>query len=168
MKNHLAPLFESVNGASFISITTETKPTLAGGKKNEMQGRIIKRQVGSNVMVFSNKNSNGYDNMVRRRLEQEGKDPDSFVLGPRPWGTRIEGTPFIEHNGYYYLEVIFLKAGPVEYLLDGKPINQADIIGLKESGGSGDQGGLDNKVFIRTFAIESIKALTINKQHYEF
>jgi hypothetical protein len=155
-------LISGVNGASFIGIDTETTPTLKGGKKNPMQGRVRKVMIGASVMVFQNKNGSSYENMINRRLVAEGKDPN-FEVGPRKWGTRVEGTPFVTHNGVTYIEVIFLKAGKVHYTVDGKEVDGATIEGLdvdKEE--TSEQGGLNNKVIIRTFLTSSIKRMTIN------
>lgn len=162
----LKDLMAQVNGSTFISIDTITDVKLTGGKKNPFQGRVTKRTTGSTVMVFQNKTTNAYENMVKRRLEQEGKSQDDFVLGPRMWGTRIENTPFVEHNGQLYLEVIFLKAGKSELLVDGQQYT-GEIEGLPAEREESEQGGLSNKVIIRTFKVGSIKAITINKQRYE-
>lgn len=159
----LNPEVSGINGASFIGIDSLTDVKLSGGKSNPMQGCIQKCSVGANVMVFQNKKSNAYENMIRKRLEAEGKDPDSFSLGARVWGSRIEGTPLIEHNDEYYLEVIFLKAGESSYLFNGKPIKKELIQGLPDRE-EGTQGGLDNKVIIRTFKLVSITRITINKE----
>ena len=168
MKHNLAKLLtENVNGATFIGIDTETVPKLSGGKSNPHQGRVTKVTEGSNVMVFQNKTTNAYNNMVKRRLEQEGKDPGNFQLQPRTWGTRVPNTCFVEHKGQYYVEVIFLKAGETYYTLDGKKVDKSVIQGLPESREEAVQGGLDNKVIIRTFSVESIKSITINKQKYD-
>jgi hypothetical protein len=161
----LNPEVSGINGGSFIGIDTLTDVKLSGGKANEMQGGVQKAVVGSSVMVFSNKNSNAYENMVERRLIAEGKDPQSFELSPRTWGTRIENTPLIEHKGEYYLEVIFLKAGETSYFFNGKPIKKDLIKGLPEKT-EGEQGGLGNKVIIRTFKIQSLARITINKEVY--
>jgi hypothetical protein len=164
---NLAALLMEVNGTSFVSIDTETEVKLTGGKKNPHQGHVTKRVVGSNVMVFQNKKTNGYENMVRRRLEAEGKNPATFVLSPRTWGQRLEGAPFIEHNGNYYIEVIFLHPGKVEYLLDGVVVPKSTIQGLPAEKEEASQGGLSDKVVIRTYKADSIKAITINKHHYD-
>lgn len=166
MTNNIAQIMtENVNGTTFISMDTETSVKLTGGKKNPLQGRVTKQQRGSVVMVFQNKNANGYENMVKKHLIEEGKDPESFQLGPRKWGERITDTPFIEHKGKHYLEVIFLHAGETIYYVDGVETDSSQIEGLpvrKE----GEQGGVSNKVVIRTFSIDSIKRLTVNKQQY--
>lgn len=155
----------NINGATFITIDTATPVKLTGGKSNPLQGRVTKVVLGSNVMVFQNKNANGYDNMVKRRLEKEGKDPGSFVLGPRAWGEREEGMPFVTHNGKEYLEVIFMSAGEVQYYVDGQPY-VGEIPGLPAAT-EGHQGGLDNKVIIRTYTVDNIQAVTINHARYE-
>lgn len=154
---------DKVNGATFIAIDTETAVTLAGGKKNPLQGRVTKVTIRSNVMVFQNKNTNAYENMVQRRLVQEGKDPSSFELSPRKWGVREKGTPFVTHNDNEYLEVIFLKCGDVHYRVDGVVTAKDQIPGLPERSQEAEQGGLDQKVIIRTYAVESILSITIDK-----
>ena len=163
MAHKLQHILSDVNGATFISIDTVTTPVLEGGKKNPMQGQIRKVTIGSNVMVFSNKTVNAYDAMVRRRLEQEGKDPNTFELGQRRFGERIPGTPFIEHNGQLYLEVIFLKAGKTHFEHGVRPIERHQVVGLKEAK-EGVQAGLEKKVVIRTINVDNIKQITVNKE----
>lgn len=172
-KNDLFNLFnEHVNGGSFIGIDTMTSVKLSGGKNNELLNRVQKINAGSNVMVFQNKNTNAYENMVTKRLAAEGKDPSSFELGVRTWGERIPNTPFIKHTPKgsltekLYLEVIFLRSGTVSYLLDGKPIAKALITGLPESREEGEQGDLQNKVIIRSYALDSICRVSIDKEVY--
>jgi hypothetical protein len=168
MMTKIEQILKNVNGATFISIDTETTVVLAGGKGNEMQGRVTKVQTGSNVMVFQNKTTNAYENMVNRRLQQLNMNP-RFEVGPRAWGHRIPNTPFITHNGELYLEVIFLKAGEVSYKLDGEPIKEADIIGLKERSEPGHQGGLgatEKAVIIRTFKVSNVKTITVDGERH--
>lgn len=168
MSQSILNILKEVNGASFISIDTLTKPVLLGGRKNPMQGRITKMMAGASVMVFQNKRVNGYEAMVHRRLIQEGKDPVSFELGPRAWGERVEHMPVVEHKGKLYLEVIFLTPGTVQYFLDGVPIEREAIEGLNDDKPEGEQGGLKNKVIIRTFAFENLVSMTINGRVHIF
>jgi len=165
VKIFLNPEMSGINGASFIGIDTATTVKLTGGKKNEMQGKVIKNTIGSSVMVFQNKNSNGYSNMVQRRLEQEGKSAN-FEVKPRTWGIRVENTPLVEHKGQFYLEVIFLKSGKVSYSFNGQSIEKSLINGLPTRKESNGQGGLENAVIVRSFKVESVTRITINKQTY--
>jgi hypothetical protein len=148
----------SLAGGTFMGMDTCTVPVLKGGKKNPMQGRVTKVMTGANVMCFSNTNGSAYNAMVKRRLAAEGKDPESFQLSPRAWGERVPGTSFVEHKGKHYLEVIFLRAGSVQFFLDGAPIARNEIEGLEDKE-EGTQGGLENRVIIRTFALDSVTAL---------
>lgn len=166
-------MMEKVNGTTFVGIDTEVKvkvrKTHPDDRKmaNPHYERVAKVSKNSRVMVFQNKHVSGYGAMVQRRLEAEGKDPASFELGPRAWGTRIPNTPFVEHKGKYYLEVIFLGANEPEYYYNGRQITKGEIIGLQgDSYSEGNQGGLENKVIIRTYAVENITRLTISKETY--
>ena len=153
-------VFGALAGGTFVGIDTRTSVKLTGGRKNVQQGRVTKVMRGATVMVFTNAEVNAYDAMVRRRLAAEGLDPESFTLGERVWGTRVAGTPFVEHNGKYYLETIFLKPGTVEYELDGVPVSPLLIEGLPDSRVDPEsQAGLGDKVVVRTFALDSIMGL---------
>jgi hypothetical protein len=161
-------LMQQVNGTTFIAIDTVTDVKLTGGKKNPFQGRVTKVMHGANVQVFQNKNSNGYANMVNRRLEAEGSNA-TFELSPRAWGTRIPNSPIVEHKGEFYLEVIFVRAGHSEYCVDGIVTPSDQLEGLPVATVSeGGQGGLENKVIIRTFKISSIRRIQINKVEYQY
>ncbi len=151
---------KELNGQAIVSFNAKTQIKLLGGKKNPMLNRVEKVMKNGQIMIMCNMNSNGYDNMVKRRLKAEGKDPESFKLSKRVWGERVPNTPFVLHKGQVYVEAIFLKAPKnVSYLLDGKPIDKDLIEGLKDKPKEGKQGGLDNKVAIRTYKLESLTGL---------
>lgn len=93
------------NGSVFIGFDSLTDVKLKGGKKNPMQDRVQKLREGALSLVFSNENTNSYENMVNKRLASEGKEPN-FKVGARAWGERLKGLPLVMHNGELYLEVI--------------------------------------------------------------
>ena len=162
----LASAIQKEEGLSRVFIDTVTTPKLTGGKKNPHQGRIKKVNIGSKVLFFRNTDGSAYANMVKRRLAKEGKDSDAFKVSPRTWGHRIPSTPFIEHTDKkgetcFYLEAIFLESGTTHYELDGIKIDERLIQGLPKKN-EGSQGGLSNKVVIRTFKLESLRKVTIN------
>lgn len=165
---NIRPILDNVNGASFIGISTVTDLKLKGGKKNPLNGgRAKKIMEGASVMVFQNKKKHGYESMVKRRLEREGKDPEScFRLKPRTWGERIPNVPIVHHKGKYYLEVIFLRPGKVHYEIDGVKTNPENIEGLELSRTESEQGGLNNKVIIRTFNLDSITKFKVSGNTY--
>jgi hypothetical protein len=79
-------------------------------------------------------------------------------LGERTWGERIAGTPFISHNDKYYLEVIFMHPGKTVVMVDGVATDKSEIEGMPVASTSG-QGGLENQVVIRTYALDSLVGL---------
>lgn len=173
----LREIFKNVSGASFVGIDIESVQKLSGGKKNPHQGRVTKKTTGQQVMVFTNQDQNGYENMVQKRLIEEGKDPTDFAVGPLPWGTRVPNSPIIEHtkDGVLkeYLQVVCLTPGKSEYFLDGEPIAKSDIEGMpneeeKPVIEEGGQGGLSKKVIIRTFSADSLVNVRIDGNEYNF
>lgn len=68
---NIGKILENVNGASFVGLDTEVVVPLKGGKANPMKDRVTKVTYGSRVMVFQNRNANGYENMVHRRLAEQ-------------------------------------------------------------------------------------------------
>ena len=162
----LQSIITQVNGSAFISITTKTTPKLKGGKANPFQNNVTKITEKANVMIFSNKNGSAYSNMVKRRMVAEGKDPETFTVSPRTWGTRIENTPFVEHKGELYIEVIYMNSGTTKFMYNGQEIDRDSITGLDSEDSQTSQGGIENKVIIRTIKVENVKEITINHQHY--
>ena len=163
----LIEVLGTVSGCTFIGIDTVTTVKLTGGKKNEMQGRITKRTTGIKALAFGNGGTNGYENMVNRRLAKEGKE-SNFQVGSLPWGERRENSPIIDHNGSAYLQLcIDERAKPVvTYLLDGKEIAKADIAGLPAPRKSANQG-LEATVKVRTFKAESIARIRAWGEEFE-
>jgi hypothetical protein len=70
--------------------------------------------------------------------------------GPRPWGERLNETPFILHKGEAYLEC-FIIAETVMYEKDGQPID-ASRLRLRQR---------EEFVKCRCFKAENIQSLTL-------
>jgi hypothetical protein len=108
-----------------------------------------------------------------RREEAE----DRFQVQARKWGNRIPNTPFIQHTKKgetepsYYLDTVFLRAGRVEFFLDGQPIDEDKIIGYEKTEvkeGANVQGGLkaENQIIVRSIGLASVLAIrTAGKQY---
>lgn len=166
----LLKLLSEVNGSTFITLDSLTyipvNKTLDGDTRNPHYGMVTKRITGCNVIVFQNKSTNGYASMVKRRLVAEGKDPEEFQLSAPRWGKRLPNLPVVEHCGEYYLEVIVLHPGQIEWLLNRKPVDRSSIMGLRSTI-QPSQGGLSNKVVIRRFAFSSLTSIRINNRTVE-
>lgn len=156
-------LLNSIKGNTFAALDTITEVKLKGGKKNPMLGRVTKHTTGNRVQLFTS--FRGYKNMVNRRLEAEGKVAD-FEPKPLPWGTRIEDSPLIEHNGKFYIQMIFIAGGESTYYLDNQVIDKANIEGFDEKDVTAGRTGLEdeNAVVVRTFALDSIREIRMMGQ----
>ena len=155
-------LLSNNSGEVSLMITTETNVKLKGGKKNPLQGKVTKTTTGSKVLVSVGGDQSLYENKIKQQMQQEGKDPLEFQLKPRAWGTRVDNTPIIFHKDKYYLECLFVSSGDTSYFVDGEQTDKDSIEGLPEVNVSEkSQGGVENKIIIRTFSIDSIKAIKL-------
>lgn len=167
--NNLRDLLETkLSGASFVTINTTTTPKLNKTLVTD-DGRIenpyfdkVTKQSKLNCQIFQNKVKNGYEEMVKRRMVKEGKDPETFELQPRKWGVRLPNLPIIEHKGEYYLEVIVHNTLSSEYIYNNKSVKSTEIKGWPSSGDpEKSQGGIEDKVEIRSIKLSNIKEIHI-------
>lgn len=160
----ISGVISQIEGESTATIETITEVKLKGGKKNPFQGRVQKRTVNAKVLLNNGSPESSYANKVKEQMVSEGKDPDTFVLKPRAWGERIGNTPFIEHKGKQYIECIFISGGDSVYLVDGTETPKDEIEGLEptdKTPAETSQGGIEKKIVLRTFSLDSIQSLTI-------
>jgi hypothetical protein len=144
-------LLAGVDGCTFASIDAVTMPC-----------KGVRRVVtGESVILFTNKGGSGYENMVKRRLEKSGKDPESFTVGDLPWGVRLKGTPFIAHKGKAYLQTILLSPGTVKYYMGTRELSPEAALGLIGNKEQGANQGLkpSNRVIVNTYMVENITAI---------
>lgn len=120
----LQNLLDKVSGCTFATLDTVTEPSPG----------IRKETKGERIILFTNKHSSGYENMVRRRLEEAGKNPDSFVLGDLPWGVRLPNSPLIknEATGRYYLQCIRLAEGQSRYFIGDREVSEPSGLMLRK------------------------------------
>lgn len=163
----LKDIVDGIKGTTFSSIDTVSEVKLKGGKKNPFQNRVTKKTIGSQV-ILSNTAESVYANMVKKRLVEEGKDYEKFELKPRTWGAREGDTCIIDHNGVKYLEVIFIRGGKSTYYVDDVETDPAEIEGLEieTKVNEESQGGLEDKIVIRTYKVDSIMAIRHKKETY--
>lgn len=160
-----AELFtHGIHGSAIMGLSTVTTPKLKGGMGNPLQGQV--REVKSQrVMVFTNSEESGYENMVKRRMQEEGIDPESWNENEVRWGTRIPNSPLISHKDKFYVECIILEEEDVHYYHDNEELTPDQIPGLDPEKAAW-QGGIQNKVKVRRYAIDSIKEIRFNNTKF--
>lgn len=148
----LKNVLDNIHGATFASLdaTTEPKPGLLCETK------------AARVIIFRTTGGSGYENMVKRRLEEAGKDPDAFNVGSLPWGERIGDLPLIENKGKYYLQTVMLSEGQKHYYLAAshREVNPENF-GIRNKKPYGQGLPEEDAVYMKTWNIDNLDRLTI-------
>jgi hypothetical protein len=139
-----------VHGVSVAFLDAETK--LRGFR------RVV---TGERILLFNlPSGQSGYEGLVRQRLLDEGRNPDTFTVGDLPWGERWDTHPaLIQHNGNHYLQTIFLSPGELRAYVGDREVDPM----LVEPPLSGYRQGLpdDKAVRVQTYNIQNIKDLRV-------
>jgi hypothetical protein len=155
-KEDLIKLLKEVRGNTFISVECETEPKLLGGRSCPYKGiRKISKVAGA--IGFN------YTNSVNNQREREDLDKD-FEAEPRAWGTRLKGTPLVEHKGKTYIEVKVQSTESPLYVLNGKFIPNEDIKPYIPETKS--RQGVDKEIIVRDYDISNIRSIKIKGQQF--
>ncbi len=149
--DEISNLLMTIKGCTFASIDAETQP-FKGCRRETRNEQVI---------LFTNKHGSGYENMVKRRLEQAGKDPDGFSVGDLPWGERIPNSPIIHHKGLLYLQTILLRPGVERCFIGNQEVPVADVNALMGKKWN-NQGLPEGKaVVVKTYNIENLQRISV-------
>ena len=143
-------------GSKIVTITAETEPKL---KKSNPYVGVVKRSKINGIVGFI------YENSVNNQRAREGKEKD-FNSQDRVWGTRISGTPIVEHKGKKYLEVKVEKYLDTEYYCGSSTIDVNDIKPHMYAKKKPQNQGLEKVVQLRDFNLDNIKELRYNGETY--
>jgi hypothetical protein len=105
-----------------------------------------------------------YANSINNQRAREGHT-EHFEAFPRPWGKRIKGTPLVEHNGKYYLEVKVERIlGEVTYVRasDGEPVTYDAISMFLPEKRINARAETKKNIYPTDYAIESIREIKID------
>lgn len=144
----LKMLLDKIQGCTFATLDTTTKPTPG----------VRKVTTGTRVILFTNRRTSGYEEMVKRRLIEAGKNPSDFVLGDLPWGERIPNSPLIVSRGNYYLQTIILEPGQSTYYTGDREIDPTGLLPSRRT----NQGlSKEDEVHVATYRIDHIDSLAL-------
>lgn len=143
-------LLSRVRGCTFAALDAQTSPSPG----------VRKVTMNEQVLVFSMRSGSGYEHMVKRRLAEIGRDPNSFSVGDLPWGRRVDNTPVIAHAGKYYVQMIVIRPGLSECFVGNHRVNCA-AFGKKNPAGYGQGLPDDRRVIVHTYCLDNIVRLTL-------
>lgn len=163
-KAQLVKVLMGLVGSTFATIVSETDVKM--NKKNNPYHGTITKLTRANVNInFS------YENAVNKARVKEGKE-DDFEAQARKWGETIPGTPLVLKEGKYYLYCRFLGYNKTKSIYfhntdTGSALIEKAIIEefLPKVNESKTQD-LENEVVVRTYKIENIREVIVNKIHY--
>jgi len=159
-RDELVSILMKRKGATIVSIDADTDARLR--KKGNPHGscRKLTSLVG---MIGWN-----YSNSINNQRAREGHT-GHFTAEPRAWGTRIEGTPLVEHNGNYYLEVKVERILEVTYVrdLDGNVVDYGDIEFFLPPKRVNERAETEKNIYPTDYAIENIKRIKLDGVLYE-
>jgi len=160
-KDQMIEVLRGVTSAVPATVTTLTIEKM-NKKNNPYLDRVIKKTI-SNVFI-----NYDYQKAVNNRLVKEGKEAD-FVAKPRVWGTRVQGTPLVEHNNAFYVSLGYLtKNSPkVEYRMDGEIIDKSVFQEFLPAASKSNTQGLDNDVVVRDVQVENVYELKVAGKIYQ-
>lgn len=142
---YLQNLLDKVHGCTFANMDLQTEPS----------NGFNKTETGIRILLFGRSSVDGYERLVKRRLAEAGKDPQSWAVGERAWGEHVDDLPIIRHKDTFYLQCIVLADGKATYYIGDKP--------LRGDGGLGHESKSVNSAKVRVICpkLSSITRLAL-------
>lgn len=156
-RQQLIEKIRQIKGATFATLTTNTDARLLGGKKSPFAGcrKISKVNVVLNV---------NYENSVNRQLGREDKE-QNFEAAARQWGEH-ETAAIIKNGEKLYVQAKCEKTLEVFYQLNSQILQKSEIPAELFPKQSESRQGTDKEVVIRSWGIDSIKAISLKGEDY--
>lgn len=108
-----------------------------------------------------------YQRSVNRQREREDKETD-FESKPRVWGTRIQGTPLIEHKGNYYIEVKVERNLETLYVdEEGNKVEKSEFAEFIPDRKKSSRQKVDKEIILRDINLENIIEISYNNNKYK-
>lgn len=156
--NTLFTMLSEIRGTTFAKIVTDTDPKL---RKTGNPFSGVRKVSHVNVCLGFQ-----YENSVNRQRGREEIAQD-FESAPRAWGTKISPM-FIEHKGKLYLETKIERSLSTSYVdATGRELTSEDVAPFLPKRSSSSRQGVEKKVLIRDYAMDSIRSITINGESYK-
>jgi hypothetical protein len=151
----ILPLLRKIHGTTFATIDSETW--------SNKTIRCVAR--GERAILFRTQGVSGYENSVKRTLEEAGKDPTGFNVGPLPWGERVEDLPLIENRGEHYLQFIQLSPGDRKHFLGSTdtfiPAENLHAFGVRQRYSSKQGLPVDQQIIVKTVKLSGISRIAL-------
>lgn len=163
-EEELVNYFMEVPGrASFVTFVSRTTPRMRktdnpywDSETKEWSIRKISKVLPPSLINFQYKNS-----VENQREREQGEDFEPFEPEPRSWGSRVDGTPLVEHKGRYYLEVKLEKRESRLVDLDGNEVPWKEVEEFLYSSSQPSTQKTEKEIKLRDFKLSSIEKINV-------
>jgi hypothetical protein len=146
--NELRDNLMQMKGAVICTVNAETTPKMR--KTDNPYVDVVKVSSVNGIINWI------YEDAVNKQRSREELEPN-FTAFPRKWGNRIKGSPLVEHNGNYYLEMK-VQSAQAQYILGNEEIAVSELIPYFYDRSKSRQG-VEKEVVLRDYALENIKSI---------
>lgn len=154
-------------GGNFVTIQTITPIVMNKGGRG---GTAVNPFLDDGIQKISTVNcqlQGDYENAVNKQLEREGK-PNTFTSAARVWGSRVNGTSVVEHNGEYYMAYRALKCLKTRMMdSEGHFVSEKTITPWVRKKSASKRQGTDTEIVWRTPKLANIRKIHINGKRFE-
>lgn len=178
LKELLQSWSDERNSPRFVVIVAHTDPKLV--KKHRQTGALnpnykdcykISKCVVQINWRYANAVNNARDRYAADHVTDEDGAVEHFTPNDRKWGIRVEGTPFVEHFGKWYLECRIINALHHQYrkISDNSVLSQDDVQDfLPAKRSNAEHQGLfpEKEVFLRDYWLGNIKMAKSGEVQY--
>jgi len=170
-RDQLVAMLDNYDHHTFVSIEAETIPRLR--KTNFLKTIGCSVDIVRKVSQFVAMIGLDYVNVIKNRLDKEGKDFSEYVAGDT-WHEAVDGTKNLRKhktNGELYVWIFCVAnntpTSAYYNMSTGLMIDKQDIKPFISDSTPKNQGLTDgNEVIPRTYKLESIRKITIDKETY--
>lgn len=144
-----------------VTITSETIPKMR--KTNNPYFGMVRKVSRVNGLIGWE-----YENAVNNQREREGHG-EVFFSEPRAWGMKIGGTPLVQHNGEFYLELKVQKVLFTEYQhIEGHAVAPENLKPfLPERSGESSRQETEKEIVLRDYKVSSLRQITYRGQNID-
>lgn len=164
-KNQLFALLAVKNGAQIVTFIARTDARLL--KTGNTLGQVDKVSKVNGIVNFN------YTNAVNNRREREAlkageAPPEPFVAHPRKWGSRLDGLPFVAHNGKLYLEIKVERSLDHQYVQGSTVLSDEQVKPfLPKKKSNAEHQGVDKEIILRDYDMGNVEFITCGGTTYE-
>ena len=158
--DELVQILMKRKGATIVSLKACTDARLR--KKNNPIGPCWKLASVVGMIGWN------YTNSINNQRAREGHE-EYFEALPRSWGQRISGTPLVEYNGKYYLEVKVERILEVSYVRnsDGSMVTYDEISMFLPTKRVNERAETEKNIYPTDYAVENIREIKLDGVVYE-